>query len=197
MSAHDYDIYVIALREAVQRRYGDTVATSRHFILLSEAISETVGDTLSVSTLKRMWGYVAGKGEPRIDSLDILARYVGAQSFESFVETTKKLAKEQSDFLCADTLHADDLQPGDVVELTWMPDRAVLLRYEGDFQWTVIENLNSKLQEGCRMIFSHVTAGHPLYADVILPSVSDIDSARPYIAGKQSGVAYSRKKLKN
>ncbi len=188
------EIYIIALREAVQQRYGDTVATSRHFNLLSEAISETIGETLSVSTLKRMWGYVAGKGEPRIDSLDILARYAGAQSFEAIVASTKELAKEQSDFLSAETIQAKEMKEGDMIELSWMPDRTVMLRYEGGYHWSVEKNLNSKLPEGSRVIFSHVTAGYPLYADVMLPQACGTAPARPYIAGKQSGVAFKRVK---
>lgn len=181
------DIYTEELKKAVEARYGAVINTTKQFEILRLDIAEALGETLSASTLKRIWDYVEGWQRPRQSTLDVLARYAGAASFADFIARIRRDRGEESGFSETDTLQVSSISPGTMVELTWMPDRRVLLRYEGDFRWTVTSNENSKLAEGAAVWFPVVAASEPLYADVALPGTSE---SRPYIAGKESGVCF-------
>ena len=73
------------LFQEVERKAGRPMQTPRDFQWLEERIFKEIHETLSASTLMRLWGYRAG-GVPRQTTLDVLARYVG---FEDYVEFCK------------------------------------------------------------------------------------------------------------
>ena len=58
----------------VERKYGRKVSTSTDFESLSVVIEHEIGEYLSSSTLKRLWGYVSLRPTPRISTLDVLCR---------------------------------------------------------------------------------------------------------------------------
>lgn len=57
--------------------------TPRDFQWLEERIFKEIHETLSASTLMRLWGYRSG-GVPRQTTLDVLARYVGFEDYVGF-----------------------------------------------------------------------------------------------------------------
>ena len=65
------------LLEEVEKKYGRRIATTTDFEALSVVIEHQVGEMLSSSTLKRLWGYVSLSPTPRVATLDILSRFVG------------------------------------------------------------------------------------------------------------------------
>ena len=72
------------LLRKVEERYGRSVKTSTDFEALSVTIEREIGEFISASTLKRLWGYVSLQPSPRIATLDVLSRYIGAGSFAGF-----------------------------------------------------------------------------------------------------------------
>lgn len=60
---------------------------NRDFEQLSEQILAETGVSLSVSTLKRLWGRVRYDSSPTPTTLDTLARFVGHDSWRSFRQT--------------------------------------------------------------------------------------------------------------
>jgi hypothetical protein len=54
------------------------------FEKLSESISESTGVTLSISTLKRLWGRVAYNNVPALNTLNTLARFAGYEDWRAF-----------------------------------------------------------------------------------------------------------------
>lgn len=182
-----HDIYIDSLKREVEKRAGFMPEFLPDFERLRDAISVSSPDTLSLSTLKRLWGYVEGWQSPRISTLDILARYVGQPDYRHFVEHCDKENPAQSNFLTTDVLSVHHLKPGTELELTWLPGRRVRLRYEGDFSFEVLENQASKLREGYHLRCTLLGQGHPLYADVLVPGECD---SRPYLAGKESGINF-------
>jgi hypothetical protein len=68
--------------------------TNYDFEKLSEAISDDTGVTLSVSTLKRLWGRVAYKNVPALNTLNTLARFAGYVDWRAFRQNGNAPAQE-------------------------------------------------------------------------------------------------------
>ena len=71
------------LCEAIERQMGRTMQSPLDFKWLSERIFEHVHETISPTTLMRLWGYRAGV-VPRQATLDIMARFLGYTDFREF-----------------------------------------------------------------------------------------------------------------
>ena len=132
----------------VEKKFHKAVTTSSDFTALSEDIENETKENVSVSTLKRMWGYVSMNPNPRESTLDVLSRYVGQKDFKNFCHYLKPSEASQSSFFTTDFVNARDLEPGAVLEIGWNPDRLVRLRHLDDLNFEVISSLNSKLREG-------------------------------------------------
>ena len=65
------------LRQVVERKFGSQPASTAAFVRLSGEM----GDAVSPSTLKRLWGYVGMQVSPRKATLDAMAEYVGFRDF--------------------------------------------------------------------------------------------------------------------
>lgn len=74
------------LRTAVEQKLGRQVRTLKDFEMLREAIFQERHEMVSVSTLKRIWGYIQTDSLPRTSSLTLLAQYVGYADWKHFTE---------------------------------------------------------------------------------------------------------------
>ena len=176
---------VTALLEAVERKYGRKVSTSTDFESLSVVIEHEIGEYISSSTLKRLWGYVSLKPTPRISTLDLLCRYIGRQSFAAFREELKRSGAVESGFFTTPYLSVADLQAGERVLIGWAPNRLVTLEFEGGDTFRVLASENAKLQEGDRFQAAQFLLGYPLYID----RIQRADGTTPsYVAGKNGGL---------
>lgn len=72
------------LCRAVEQKMQMPMLCPRDFVVLSRSIARDVGDTLSSTTLKRIWGYLSDGTRPQWSSLSVLARYVGFSSWAQF-----------------------------------------------------------------------------------------------------------------
>ncbi len=80
---HD-DKQVGALKEAVVGTFGRTLDAPTDFDLLSAEIRKSTGETISASTLKRLYGYIRPATAPRPSTLSALARYAGYAGWSDF-----------------------------------------------------------------------------------------------------------------
>lgn len=76
--------YIELLKGEVLRRFGRTLDAPTDYDLLSLDVSEVTGDSLSVSTLKRLYGYDKRSTMPRPSTLSTLSRYVGYAGWSDF-----------------------------------------------------------------------------------------------------------------
>ena len=173
------------LLSEVEKKYGRRVATSTDFESLSVVIEMSVGELISSSTLKRLWGYVSLNPTPRIATLDVLARFVGYRNFKEFCEGLKDSQAYISTFFSSRCLDISALTVGQKVTLGWAPDRIVELEYLGDFLFEVTANRNSSLLPGDRFELSNVILDYPLVISRILRDGTYTSS---YIAGQQGGI---------
>ncbi len=168
------------LQEEVARRFGGRLETSTDFDLLEAAIAETLGETVSSATLKRLWGYVSLHPRQRLSTLDLLARYTGRKDFR----TLCRELQETSDFFAAELVRSEDVPAGRHLQLQWMPDRTVILRALGGDVFEVEDAGNSKLRPADRVSAREFIQGQPLYLTVERNGVR----LPPYVAGRAKGI---------
>lgn len=169
----------------VERRFGSKVCTSSDFENLSSRIEGEIGEMVSSSTLKRLWGYVSSNPVPRRATLNILSRYAGRKDFDDFCAEITKMSGIDSTFFTTKCIASSELEDHDVVVIGWHPDRMVELEYLGNHSFKVVGNKNSNLTEGCIFEVSSFMVGYPLYIPRIL---KDGAFTPPYIAGVHDGL---------
>lgn len=169
----------------VEKKYGRRVATTTDFESLSVVIEHSIGELISSSTLKRLWGYVSLNPTPRIATLDVLSRFVGHRDFKSFCKYLKDSQVYSSNFFTSRCQTVAELAKGVIVHIGWAPNRLVKLHYLGDFQFEVISSENSQLREGDRFELSEIIVGYPLYISRILRDGAFTPS---YVAGQIDGI---------
>lgn len=171
------------LKQAIERKYAGRLATTADFIRLSEEMD----DRVSPSTLKRMWGYVGMKVEPRSATLDALAHYVGFRDWRAFVEDLKSSKMASSGYFNAARMDAATLQEGDTFKIGWRPDRVVTLRYLGERRFRVEASENAKLQTGDEFEVSSIVKGFPM---IVSEVVRNGEKTSSYIAGRDGGIVF-------
>ena len=169
----------------VENKYGRRIATTTDFESLSFVIEHQIGEQISSSTLKRLWGYVSLNPTPRIATLDVLSRYVGFRDFKGFCTSLKDSQAFTSTFFSSKCQTVAELAQGATVQIGWAPNRLVKLNYLGDFQFEVISSENSQLREGDRFELSEIIVGYPLYISRILRNGVYTPS---YVAGQIDGI---------
>lgn len=181
------------IRRTIEDVTGRKMQTPKDFDLLAVRIYERTNTLLSVSTLKRFWGYVAkedgGRGEMRQSTLNVFAAYVGFADWDAFCNRNNSgEAKETSNlFYGQKQISTDKLKPGDALVVMWKPDRCVTVRYSGNDVWVVTESRNSKLSVGdtfnCHIFVEH----QPL---VLIDLVHNGLPPCGYICGKDGGITF-------
>lgn len=134
------------------------------FAFLSNAIILRCRHRLSVSTLKRLWGYENKKHKPYFSTLCVLTNFIGYKDFDDFL-ANKDLEAPSSFTYGAASLSSQNLCPGDMLWITWSPNRRCMITYLGSHRFHVTEAHNTKLCEGDSFHAMHISEGMPLYLD--------------------------------
>jgi len=152
----------LKVEEAAHRK----MRTPSDFCLLSEKMHKRIGETLSVSTLKRIWGYVGGYNSPRLTTLNLLCRYLGYADWEDF-ETNycNNPDAENNELLLKDCLFSEDLTPGDLINVAWNPNCHCQFKYLGNWYFIVECCEHTKLQLGEQFRCPFFILHQPLYID--------------------------------
>ena len=90
------------LLRQIEIKVGREMKTPKDFNFLAGQIYEQTHEKISVSTLKRLWGYVPSYKSLRSSTLDLLARFVGFDSFDHFCQQ----ATESPESTAAESLHS-------------------------------------------------------------------------------------------
>ena len=87
-------------------------------------------------------------------------------------------------------MNIDELCPGDLVEVTWLPNRRCIFRYEGNAHFLVVEAENAKLHIGDHFKTSCFIIDKPLYIDSLIRSA---EPPTAYVAGAKNGLRTVKK----
>lgn len=186
MNASEHEID--ELLRLVQNKLGRSLASPSDFDALSLAVSqENASDRLSVSTVKRLVGYVGDRHAPSNSTLSILSRYVGYRDWTAF---RQRLTNPTSGSLNDEIIQVNRLNVGDEVEMEWLPNRYCRLRYQGEHHFEVVEvQGSSRLAVGDTLDVMVFGLGQPLMATNHRHS----NKKRPlYIAGRTHGLSALR-----
>ncbi len=166
---------------------GRRMQTPQDFDFLAEKILGKTQQRISVSTLKRLYGYVNAESSLRRSTLDILSQYVGYVSWAAFCVRNEEDLPVKSYPLLAESLSADILCEDDRVVVTWMPDRECVFRCTGFHHFVVERSRGSKLREGDTFVCHLFIKGEPLYLESVV-----MQGAQPvnYVCGRENGVLF-------
>lgn len=182
------DVYkpeIAELLVLVEKTYPKSLHTSTDFDEFSLHLKREMNESVSTSTLKRLWGYVGDSHLPRMQTLDVLARYIGHAGFKQFCAWLKTSTAYNSSFFSAHQISARELEPGSEVEIGWSPNRYLRLRYQGNDLFEVEEARQSKLLEGDRFEAVSFLMGQPLFLPYVLRGGTRLS---PFIAGRNGGL---------
>ena len=154
------------LKKQIEDLLKRKVKTPNDFIFLSGAIWERTRQTMSPTTLKRLWGYIDGADETRNSTLEILSRFLGYDNWDDFLKSISK--NNGSDPVISPHINAEELQINDRVIVSWKPNRRCTFRYLGDLKFIVEKAENSKLKEGDTFLASLFIVGEPLYLSELI-----------------------------
>lgn len=154
------------------------------FNQLSDMIWDQTHETISASTLKRLWGYFIGVKAIRSSTLVILAKYLGFNGWDDFLENLNQ--DNGSDPVLSPLVKAEDLSVGDRISVSWKPNRRCTFRYLGNQQFVVETAENSKLKTGNTFSCSVFILGAPLYLTNL---VQDDKAPVTFVAGKKDGLS--------
>ncbi len=180
-----YKPEICELQRLVEQKFGRPLRSSSDFEEISFYIRDDRGISISPSTLKRLWGYVNDTHNPRNQSLDALARYVGHNHFTDFCHWLKSTPAYNSSFFSTHQLVSKELEEGQRVEIGWSPNRHLLLTYHGNGRFEVLESKASKLLPGDQFEAQCFMQGYPLYLPYV---VRREEKTSPFIAGRNGGL---------
>lgn len=149
------------LKKLLEDRMNRKMKTPNDFIFLSGVVWERTHETISPTTLKRLWGYIDGADQTRSSTLDILSRTLGFGDWDDFISHLDKTGG--SDPVLSPHIDTGELAVGDRVAVSWKPDRRCVFRHLGDGQFIVEEAENSKLKVGNTFSATLFILHEPLY----------------------------------
>ena len=180
---------IASLRREIETAVNRRLATPKDFDALREMIFSRLHILVSATTLKRIWGYIDDNVSTRRGTLDILARYLGYADFEAFENGAAAEGGElPSNPIMARRIDVDEqLQPGDLIRLTWQPGRVCDVEYRGERLFCVVASQNTRLCAGNTFKCSLMIEDEPLYIDCL---IADGSAPVAYVCGKRSGIRF-------
>ena len=169
----------------IEQHFGQQLQSPADFQLLLQQIWEKQHAVLSLSTIKRLWGYVASNGTPRLSTLNTMAQFLGFADWNAYLVALEQRGGIESALCTGEGIQTADLQAEDRIVVAWQPNRQCTFRYLGENQFVVEDSTNAKLQQGTTFSAARFMIGQPMYLDNILLA----DGTRTsYVAGKRHGL---------
>ncbi|MDE7350099.1 MAG: hypothetical protein K2N25_03450 [Muribaculaceae bacterium] len=164
------------LLEKLSEKAGEDVTTPAGASVLCLDIETKTGVLLGLNTVKRLVGVLPSDGTPRLTTLNVIANYLGYPTWDLLAEDTDMRG---SGFGRKDIfIEMSDLEEDVEVEVFWRPGRRILIRHDGNGQYTVLKSENSKLLKGDILSLSQLAIGFPFIADKVFRNEKPLGSYR-------------------
>ncbi len=170
------------LRDIIEKTVSRRMKTPADFDFLANAIWNKSKENISPTTLKRLWGYINGAETIRNSTLNILSQFVGFSDWQTFLEDLKNNSPIQSDAFIVPKIESKNLDIGDLIEVSWQPNRHCVFEYLGNNRYVVKKSEHSKLKAGDTFECLFFLQGQPLYLD-------NLNGEGSYVAGKRDGLS--------
>ena len=181
---------VIALRKDIEQHIGRSLQSPSDFDYLIDRIWETQHQVLSLSTIKRLWGYISSNAQPRLSTLNTLSQFLGYVDWNAYLLELEQRTGNESDLFKGDGIRTSELSINDLVEISWLPNRVCVFRYLVGSQFVVESSKNAKLQVGDTVDAIAFIIGKPMYLSNLTRQDGTTTS---YVAGKRNGITNARK----
>ena len=79
-----------AIRQKIEARYGKPLRYSKDCDGLANSINKSCHERVSVTTLKRLFGFAKSVEQPRLYTLDVVAAYIGYKDWSSLLANIEK-----------------------------------------------------------------------------------------------------------
>ena len=173
--------------ELLKRKSGSDLRLPSDCELLSLDIESKTGVRIGATTLKRLLGFAQDERQPHTSTLDAIAHYLGYTHWD---ELAKIEDQGNSDFDSPDgEIRSADLQVGCELEITYLPDRRVVLFYLGNNRYRIQQSENSKLLVGDEVEILSFVLHHPL---LVMQVWRNGQSLGQFTAGRISGLSSVR-----
>lgn len=171
----------------IERTTGMVLVSPKDFIRLSESVFAATHTLVSPSTLMRLWGYIKSDVNPRMSTLTLLSRFVGYKSWADLCSAN--VTERESNVVVTPHIKvSEDLKPGQMLRLTWMPNRICDIRYLGNEMFKVEYAENTGLKKGAFFSCPIIIEGEALYLEKVQ---QEGISVGVYVCGKRTGVSFT------
>ena len=168
----------------VEEKFGARPRTPADQNELILAIQKVTNESLGLSTIQRLWGYVNNVDKPRRATLNVLARYLEYRDWDEYLDALNEKAKSNANHILDGAIRARDLGIGRLVGVQIGVVKYVF-RYLGKMRFEVVETKHSMLKPGDTFITTFFMVGRPLYLD---DWRSEGEESKVYAAGGGAGV---------
>lgn len=172
------------IRKMIEDKLGMEIKYPNQCEVVAQAIEDVTGQTIGLSTIKRMYGFINEGRIPRQSTLDILSAYLGYKDYKLMAKDLNE-DSDISDFMWMDSVEPENLAVGTQLQITYDPKRLLILTYLGDFKFIVNESKRSKLQKGDTLEIHQLVVGHELVVNEV---IRDGESKGSYTGAKQGGL---------
>lgn len=180
-----YSPEIIQLRNDIEQHIGLKLQSPNDFQQLIQQIWSTQHRILSLSTVKRLWGYVESNASPRISTLNTLSQFLSYTDWNAYLVALEQRTESESALFEGEGIRSTELTEGDLVEVSWLPNRMCIFRYLGNNHFVVEEVKHAKLHVGDTFNAVAFVIGKPMYLDQL--ALQD-DTITSYVAGKKNGI---------
>ena len=189
------EYYIKCLKSDIEKNLRRTLQTPTDFNYFALQIENVCNEKISVHTLMRVWGYLESHIKPSVTTLSIMSRFLGFMDIHEYKKDLFLRLRGESEFIESDTVSTEMLNPDDELIIHWEPDREVKIKYIGDYNYQVVSNSNSKLEQGMKFRCLSFSKGLPFLAYIIYAQ----NGKNNYIGAKKYGITFLslNKKLKN
>ena len=179
------NIALETLVEITNTNLGYVPSTPTEFNEVCRLIQKKTGRSISLSSVKRIWGYVKYEGFPSVTTLNNLAQYNGFKDWESFIIEKPEISS-RSGFLEGSVIQGGRMKIGERLSLCWAEGKSCEIECIGSSRFRVSKSENIKLLTGDTFTLHTICLGQPLYITNIRRDNLLIPA---YIGAKNGGLA--------
>ena len=188
------EFYIEKLKQMLKTKFGRDMKTPADFSDLSDDIRDKLKcNTMSATTLKRLFGYIKYDKDISLSSLSLLARYLGYSGWNAFCMNDKS----ESGFISEEIIYSKNLIKGDSVLFEWNPNRSCVAEFLGNDRFLVKDAQYCKLEIGDTFTTTQFILNNPLIITDLIQVRMPGEHPKKYVAGNKSGLTKLRKAKKN